>query len=298
VTLFWCAQGIRIFRADNPHTKPFAFWEWLIGEVRREYPDVIFLAEAFTRPKVMYRLGKLGFSQSYSYFAWRNTKAELTEYFTQITQTDVADFFRPNLWPNTPDILTEYLQFGGRAAFVARLILAATLGANYGIYGPAFELCENAAREPGSEEYLNSEKYEIKRWNFDSPDSLKELIARINRIRRENGALHSNHSLRFHAVDNSQIICFSKSTEDLENVIVVVVNLDPYHAQAGWVELPLEQLNLSPQQPFQMHDLLSDAHYLWQGTRNYVLLDPQSVPAQVFRVRHRLRREQDFDYFM
>jgi starch synthase (maltosyl-transferring) len=181
---------------------------------------------------------------------------------------------------------------------VARLMLAATLGANYGIYGPAFELCENAPREPGSEEYLNSEKYEIKQWDFDRADSLKELISRVNRIRRENNALHSDRSLRFHPVDNSQIICFSKSTDDLKNVIVVVVNLDPYHTQAGWVELSLDQLGISPQRPFQMHDLLSDAHYLWQGTRNYVHLDPQSMPAQIFRVRHRLRREQDFDYFM
>lgn len=298
VVLFWCGQGIRIFRADNPHTKPFAFWQWLIAEVKEEHPDTVFLAEAFTRPKVMYRLGKLGFSQSYCYFAWRNTKAELTQYFTELTQTDVSDFFRANLWPNTPDILTEYLQFGGRPAFVTRLILAATLGANYGIYGPAFELCENAPREPGSEEYLNSEKYEIKYWDFDRADSLKELIARVNRIRRENSALQSDRSLRFHPVDNSQIVCFSKSTEDLQNVVVVVVNLDPYHTQAGWVELPLEQIGLLPQEPFQMHDLLTDAHYLWQGTRNYVQLDPQSVPAQIFRLRHRLRREQDFDYFM
>ncbi len=298
VVLFWCAQDIRIFRADNPHTKPFVFWEWLIAEVKKEYPDTIFLAEAFTRPKVMYRLGKLGFSQSYCYFAWRNTKAELTQYFTELTQTEVADFFRPNLWPNTPDILTEYLQFGGRPAFVTRFILAAMLGANYGIYGPAFELCENVPREPGSEEYLNSEKYEIKDWDFDRADSLKELIARVNRIRRENVALQSDRSLRFHPVDNSQIICFSKSTEDRQNVIVVVVNLDPYHTQSGWVELPLEQLGLSPQQPFQMHDLLTDARYLWHGTRNYVQLNPQSVSAQIFRLRHRLRREQDFDYFM
>jgi starch synthase (maltosyl-transferring) len=298
VVLFWYEQGIRIFRADNPHTKPFAFWEWLIADVRKKHPDVIFLAEAFTRPKVMYRLGKVGFSQSYCYFAWRNTKAELTQYFTELTQTDVVDFFRPNLWPNTPDILTEYLQFGGRPAFVTRLILAATLSANYGIYGPAFELCENTPREPGSEEYLNSEKYEIKHWDFDTADSLKELIGRVNRIRRDNSALQSDRSLRFHPVDNSQIICFSKSTEDLKNVIVIVVNLDPYHTQGGWVELPLEELGILPLQPFQMHDLLSNAHYLWQGTRNYVQLDPQSMPAQVFRVRRRLRREQDFDYFM
>ncbi len=298
VVLFWCEQDIRIFRVDNPHTKPFGFWEWLIAEVKKAYPDTVFLAEAFTRPKVMYRLAKLGFSQSYCYFPWRNTKVELTQYFTELTQTEVSDFFRPNLWPNTPDILTEYLQFGGRPAFVTRLILAATLGANYGIYGPAFELCENVPREPGSEEYLNSEKYEIKHWDFDRADSLKELIARVNRIRREHTALQSDRSLRFHPVDNSQIICFSKCTEDRQNVIVVAVNLDPYHTQAGWVELPLEQLGLSPQQPFQMHDLLTDARYLWQGSRNYVQLNPESVSGQIFRLRHRLRREQDFDYFM
>jgi starch synthase (maltosyl-transferring) len=295
---FWCEQGVRIFRVDNPHTKPFPFWEWIIAEVKNQYPDVLFLAEAFTRPKVMYRLAKLGFSQSYTYFAWRNTKAELTQYFTEITQTDVADFFRANLWPNTPDILTEYLQFGGRPAFMARLVLAATLGANYGIYGPAFELGENLPREAGSEEYLNSEKYEIKNWELDSPDSLKELIARVNRIRRENRALQSDRSLRFHAVDNPEIIAYSKRTEDLQNVIVTAVNLDPHHTQSGWVDLAAEELGIDPQQPYQMHELLTNARYLWHGTRNYVQLNPQSVPAQIFRVRHRMRREQDFDYFM
>jgi starch synthase (maltosyl-transferring) len=295
---FWCEQGVRIFRVDNPHTKPFPFWQWIIAEVKSRYPDVLFLAEAFTRPKVMYRLAKLGFSQSYTYFAWRNTKAEITQYFTEITQTDVADFFRANLWPNTPDILTEYLQFGGRPAFMARLILAATLGANYGIYGPAFELGENVARESGSEEYLNSEKYEIKNWDLDSPDSLKELIARVNRIRRENRALQSDRSLRFHSIDNPEIIAYSKRTEDLQNVIVTAVNLDPHHTQSGWVDLAAEELGIDPQQPYQMHELLTDARYLWHGTRNYVQLNPQSVPAQIFRVRHRMRREQDFDYFM
>jgi starch synthase (maltosyl-transferring) len=295
---FWCEQGVRIFRVDNPHTKPFPFWEWIIAEIKNQYPDVLFLAEAFTRPKVMYRLAKLGFSQSYTYFAWRNTKAELTQYFTEITQTDIADFFRANLWPNTPDILTEYLQFGGRPAFMARLILAATLGANYGIYGPAFELGENLPREPGSEEYLNSEKYEIKNWHLDSPDSLKELIARVNRIRRENRALQSDRSLRFHDVDNPEIIAYSKRTEDLQNVIVTAVNLDPHHTQSGWVDLAAEELGIDPQQPYQMHELLTNARYLWHGTRNYLQLNPQSVPAQIFRVRHRIRREQDFDYFM
>ena len=298
VILFWCEQGVRIFRADNPHTKAFPFWEWVIGEVKRDYPDALFLAEAFTRTKVMYRLAKLGFSQSYTYFTWRNTKPELTQYFTELTQTEVSDFFRANLWPNTPDILTEYLQFGGRPAFMTRLVLAAMLGANYGIYGPAFELCENVAREPGSEEYLDSEKYEIKHWDLEKPGSLRELIARVNRIRRENRALQSDRNLRFYSVDNPEILCFGKSTDDLSNVIVVAVNLDPHHTQSGWVELPSEELGLNPQQTFQMHDLLTNARYLWQGKRNYVQLDPDSVPAQIFRVRPRIRREQDFDYFM
>jgi starch synthase (maltosyl-transferring) len=298
VALFWCDQGVRIFRVDNPHTKPFAFWEWVIGEVKKDYPDALFLAEAFTRPKVMYRLAKLGFSQSYTYFAWRNTKPELTQYFTDLTQTEVSDFFRANLWPNTPDILTEYLQFGGRPAFMTRLVLAATLGANYGIYGPAFELCENMAREPGSEEYLNSEKYEIKHWDLEKEGSLREFIARVNRIRRENRALQGDRSLRFYSVDNPEVIAFSKCTEDLSNVIVAVVNLDPHHIQSGWLDLPAEELGLDPDRPFQMHDLLTDARYLWQGRRNFVQLDPGSVPAQIFRVRPRIRREQDFDYFM
>ena len=298
IIVFWCDQGVRIFRADNPHTKAFPFWEWVIGEVKKDYPDALFLAEAFTRPKVMYRLAKLGFSQSYTYFAWRNTKSELTQYFTELTQTEISDSFRANLWPNTPDILTEYLQFGGRPAFMTRLVLAAMLGASYGIYGPAFELCENVAREPGSEEYLNSEKYEIKRWDLEKPGSLRELIARVNRIRRENRALQGDRSLRFYPVDNPEILCFGKRTEDLSNIIVVAVNLDPHHTQSGWVELPSEELGLDPQQTFQVHDLLTDARYLWHGKRNYVQLDPDSEPAQIFRVRPRIRREQDFDYFM
>ncbi|HSE86357.1 MAG TPA: alpha-1,4-glucan--maltose-1-phosphate maltosyltransferase, partial [Candidatus Binatia bacterium] len=259
---FWCEQGVRIFRVDNPHTKAFPFWEWAIAEIQKNYPDALFLAEAFTRPKVMYRLAKLGFSQSYTYFAWRNTKAELTQYFTELTQTEVRDFFRPNLWPNTPDILTEYLQFGGRSAFMARLVLAAMLGANYGIYGAAFELGENLPREPGSEEYLNSEKYEIKNWDLDQPGSLKELIASVNHIRRENRALQSDRNLRFHPVDNPEIIAFSKTTDDLSNIIVVAVNLDPHHTQAGWVELSTQDLGLDPEQPYQMHELLTGARYL------------------------------------
>src|SRR6185295_10354511 len=210
------------------------FWQWLIAEVKKDHAETIFLAEAFTRPKVMYRLAKLGFSQSYSYFAWRNTKQELTEYFRELTETEVHEYFRPNLWPNTPDILTEQLQRGGPPAFMTRLVLAATLGANYGIYGPAFELCVNQPKEPGSEEYLNSEKYEIKVWDLDREDSFKEFIGLVNRIRRENPALHHDWSLQFHPVDNDQLLCYSKSTPDGANVILVAVNLSAHETHAGW----------------------------------------------------------------
>lgn len=298
VMIFWAGQGIRIFRVDNPHTKPFEFWEWAIREIRKQYPDVIFLAEAFTRPKVMYRLAKLGFTQSYTYFAWRNTKWELEQYFTELTQSEVREFFRPNLWPNTPDILTEYLQSGGRPAFMTRLILAATLGANYGIYGPAFELCENRPFRPGSEEYLNSEKYEIRNWDLERGDSLKGLIARVNQIRRANPALESNERLRFHPIDNTQLIAYSKTTEDLANIILVVVNLDPHYTQAGWLDLPLDYFGLDPHQAFQAHDLITDSRYLWQGTRNYVELNPHTTPAHILRIRRRVRSERDFDYFI
>jgi len=295
---FWREQGIRIFRVDNPHTKPLPFWQWLIDTVKQDHPEVIFLAEAFTRPKVMYRLGKLGFTQSYSYFTWRNTKAEITEYFQELTQTEVREYFRPNLWPNTPDILPEYLQFGGRAAFMLRLVLAATLSGNYGIYGPAFELLENRPREAGSEEYLDSEKYEIKHWNRESADSLKDFITRINKIRKDNPALKCDWSLCFHEIDNEQMVCYTKRTEDLGNIILVVVNLDPHHVQSGWVRIPLEPLQLAATDSYQAHDLLTGARFLWHGARNYVQLDPKNGPAHILRLRRRIRREQDFDYFM
>jgi len=284
IVLFWIEQGVRIFRVDNPHTKPFAFWEWLIDGIKKEYPDVLFLSEAFTRPKIMYQLAKLGFTQSYTYFTWRNLKRELTQYFTELTQTDVREFFRPNLWPNTPDILSNYLRDGGRPAFMTRLVLAATLGANYGIYGPAFELCENRRKDKESEEYLDSEKYELKQWDIKSPNSLKHFISRVNGIRRENSALQSDLSLRFHLVDNDQLICYSKRTEDLSNVILVVVNLDYRYKQSGWVDLSLEELGLDDAQPYEVHDLLADATYRWQGARNYVELDPQKIPAHIFRI--------------
>jgi starch synthase (maltosyl-transferring) len=294
---YWIGHGIKIFRVDNPHTKPFAFWEWLIEEVKSEHPDVILLAEAFTRPKVMYRLAKLGFTQSYTYFAWRNTKWELESYFTELTQTEVAEFFRPNLWPNTPDILTERMQTGGRGAFMARVILAATLGASYGIYGPAYELMEHEPLHPGSEEYQDSEKYEVKHWDLDRADSLADFIARLNRIRRENPALHTDRTLRFHEVDNEQLIAYSKSDGEGSSLIVTVVNLDPHNTQAGWLNLPFESLGLDVERPLQIHDLLTEARYIWQGPRHYVELNPQVVPAHIFRLRQQGRTEQDFEYF-
>ncbi len=285
VVAYWCEQGIRIFRVDNPHTKPFPLWEWLIEEIRREYPEAIFLAEAFTRPKVMYRLAKLGFDQSYTYFAWKNSKWELTQYFTELTQSPVREYFRPNIWPNTPDILTEYMQDGGPPAFMSRVVLAGTLGANYGIYGPAFELCENRAVARGSEEYLDSEKYQIRVWPLDQANNIRWLIGRLNQARRENPALHGDWSLRFHPVDNEQIIAYSKMTPDRSNVIVGIVNLDFRYKQAGWVQLPLEEFGLDPNQPFEVQDLLTYARFQWRGPRNYVELNPAQVPAHVLKVR-------------
>ena len=298
VVAFWVEQGVNILRVDNPHTKSFGFWEWLIGEIKRDHPDVIFLAEAFTRPKVMHRLAKLGFSQSYTYFTWRNSKYELTEYFTELSQGPGRYYYRPNVWPNTPDILPDTLQTGLRAMYAARLVLATTLSANYGIYGPAFELMESVPREHGSEEYLDSEKYQLRHWQLERPDGLYSLIARMNRIRRENSALHSNDTLSFCRVDNDQLIAYLKIDASGSNAILTIVNLDPYSAQSGWVELDIEALNFPADQPYQVHDLLSDQRFLWRGRRNFIMLEPHRAPAHVFRLRRRVRSEKDFDYYM
>lgn len=297
IFLYWIGQGVKIFRVDNPHTKPFGFWEWLIAGVKKKHPETLFLAEAFTRPKPMYRLAKLGFTQSYTYFTWRNGKEELIEYFTELTKTKVSEFYRPNLWPNTPDILNEFLQHGGRPAFMIRLVLAATLGASYGIYGPPFEHCVNVPRERGSEEYLDSEKYEIKHWDLDPPEGLKHFIARVNRIRAENPALRSDRLLEFHPVDNGQMLCYSKRDKDARNIIFVVVNLNPYQTQIGWVDVPADLLKLDPNQSFQVHDLLTDARYEWHVGRNYVELNPHVFPAHIFRIGRRTPDGQDFEYF-
>jgi starch synthase (maltosyl-transferring) len=281
---FWMDQGVLVFRVDNPHTKAFSFWQWVIPELKRKDPSVLFLAEAFTRPRVMERLAKVGFSQSYTYFTWRDTKEELTEYMLELTTTPIKEYFRPNFWPNTPDILPGHLQTGGLPAFRFRLVLAATLCSNFGIYGPAYELGDNTPTKPGSEEYLNSEKYEIKQWDLTNPVSLKPLITRLNQIRGANPALKSNERLHFHPTDNPMLICYSKRTADGSNQILVVVNLDPSLVQAGWIDVDLAALGLAADGTFEVYDLLADHSYSWRGSRNYVALRPAEAPAHVFRV--------------
>jgi starch synthase (maltosyl-transferring) len=300
VFLFWIDHGVAIFRVDNPHTKPFRFWDWVIKEVWDRHPDTVFLSEAFTRPKLMRRLAKGGFSQSYTYFTWRNTKRELTEYLTELTSGESAEYMRGNLFANTPDILHEFLQVGGRPAFMIRLALAATLSASYGIYGPPFEHCIGTPVRPGSEEYLDSEKYQITHWDLEAPWSLSDYITRINEIRRTNPALHTNRNLRFFEIDNESMIVYGKSTPDHSNLIVVVVNLDPVHTQSGWVKLPAAEFALGsgPGETYQVHDLISDARYLWHGDTNFVQLDPRASPAHILQVARRIRTEQDFDYYL
>jgi starch synthase (maltosyl-transferring) len=295
---YWASEGVRIFRVDNPHTKAFPFWEWAIARVRETYPDAIFLSEAFTRPRVMHRLAKVGFSQSYTYFTWRNTKHELQTYFTELTHGIARDYFRPNVWPNTPDILPAALQYGGRPMFMARVALAATLAANYGLYGPSYELLDHEALREGGEEYLHSEKFERRTWDTTRPDSLAEFIGTLNRARRDNPALQRDDGLRFLSVDNEQLIAYAKTTPDGSNTVVCVVNLDPHHTQGGWLELDIDTFGLAHNQAYQMHDLISGARFLWNGPRNFVSLDPQRCPVHVMQLRARLHRENDFDYFL
>lgn len=296
----WIGEGVTIFRVDNPHTKAFPFWEWAISAIKQEHPEVLFLAEAFTRPKVMHRLAKLGYSQSYTYFTWRNTKQELVDYFTELSQGPGKDYFRPNVWPNTPDILNEHLHAGGRAIFALRFVLAATLSSSYGIYGPAYELLDNVPRSPGSEEYLNSEKYQLRHWgdwDVARADSLASFIAKVNAIRRDHPALQSNDSLRFFATDNDQLIAYAKQTANGDNIILTIANLDPHNPQSGWVMLDSEVLGLDSNSQYEVHDLLSEQRFTWQGLRNFVILDPRQTPAHVFHLRKRVQDERHFDNF-
>jgi starch synthase (maltosyl-transferring) len=296
IILFWIGHGVHIFRVDNPHTKPVKFWEWLICEVQREHPETIFLSEAFTRPKMMRALAKAGFTQSYTYFTWRNSKQELTDYLLELTRSEMREYFRGNFFTNTPDILPEILQYGGRPAFKFRLVLAATLSPNYGVYS-GYELCENRA-VPGTEEYLHSEKYEYKVWDWDRPGAITDYVGRVNIIRRENPALHEYETLAFFPCDNDQVLFYGKMTFDRRNIILVAVNLNPFQAQRAVLSIPLAECGLEPDSTYQLHDLITDQRNLVQGPTHAVLLDPQREPAAIFRLWRFSRRENDFDYFL
>lgn len=279
----WIDQGVTIFRVDNPHTKAFAFWEWVIAELHKKHPEIIFLAEAFTRPRVMERLAKLGFTQSYTYYTWRNSAEELKEYMTELTQTELREYFRPNFWPNTPDINPVALQEGGEPTHITRLVMAATLSSNYGLYGPVYEF-GIATPVPGKEEYLDSEKYEIKHWDWGKLTKIREVITLINKIRKVNPALQTTWNIAFSATDNPALLCYSKWSSDYKNRIIVVVNLDPNQTKAGWVQVPLAKLKLASDQQYLVHDLLTERKYTWTGEWNYVELRPHEMPVHVLRV--------------
>lgn len=283
VVEYWIAQGVEIFRVDNPHTKSFAFWEWMIGSVREQHPQIIFLAEAFTRPRLMEHLAMSGFNQSYTYFTWRTTKKELETYMYELTRTELRHYFRPNFWPNTPDILPPELTYGGEVAHIIRLVLAATLSSNYGLYGPVYEFGLNTPY-PGKEEYIDNEKYETRHWDWNADTRIREVITRINRIRKENKALQRTWNISFALTDNEQIICYGKHDKESGNTMLMVVNLDPHHTQSGYVRVPSEELGLAPGSAYALHDLLSGDTYRWENEWNYVQLDPYKIPAHVFRI--------------
>ncbi len=286
VMLVWASWGVRIIRVDNPHTKPFVFWEWLIAQVKQEFPDMIFLAEAFTKPKVMQELAKRGFAHSYTYYTWRNNKYELEEYMTELTQTGgrpdaMAYYFRPNFWPTTHDINPHSLQGGHEPQFIIRFLLAATLSSNYGIYGPSFELMEHIPF-PNKEEYLNSEKYEIRRWDWEKTNRLTYLIELVNRIRHQNAALQTTNNITFCQVNDDAIMAYLKTSGS--NRLLIIINTDAYNRRAGIVQVPIWQLGIGPDQSYTVHDLLTEAYYTWQGEQNYVELDPYVLPMHLFRI--------------
>jgi starch synthase (maltosyl-transferring) len=280
---FWIDKGIRIFRVDNPHTKPFVFWEWIMAEMRRDYPDVLFLSEAFTRPKIMARLAKVGFHQSYSYFTWRKNKSELIEYLNQLTQTELREYFRANFWPNTPDILPEYLQNTGQNHAAMRYVLAATLSSNYGMYGPVYEYSVNQPVN-GKEEYFDSEKYEVRHWDWRLESPMHNLIGKINEIRNQNPAFHSTFNIQFCETDNEMLLAYYKSTEDGSNKILVVVNLDPINKQSGWVKLPINEMKVNEGETIGLTDLMDQSNYRWNETWNYIELEPQLTPCHIFNI--------------
>ncbi len=296
VIAFWCDLGVKTFRVDNPHTKPVAFWEWMIDEILKKYPDAVFLSEAFTRPKMMQTLAKAGFTQSYTYFTWRNTKFELTEYLTELTQTEMKDYFRANFFTNTPDILPEYLQRSGRPGFLIRAFLAATLSPVYGIYS-GFELCESTPL-PGKEEYLDSEKYQFKGRDWNAPGNIKEYITRLNAVRQENRALQEYANLRFHLAENESILFYSKTTSAGDNSLLFAVTVDPYNPQTAFVNVPLAQFGIGEKETYQVEDLLTGERFFWTGPRNFVSLNPHTRPAHLLRVRRWAGRENGQDIFI
>lgn len=295
ILLFWIKRNVRIFRVDNPHTKPVPFWHWLINELQEEYPDVIFLSEAFTRPPMMKALAKVGFTQSYTYFTWRNFKQELIDYLTELTQTETNEYFRGNFFANTPDILPQFLQEGNRPAFKIRFVLAATLSSVYGIYS-CFELCENEA-VPEKEEYLNSEKYEFKVWDWDRLGNIKPLIKKVNAIRAENPALQGYKNLTFYQSDNDNIIFYGKATDDKSNAVFVAVNLDPFKGHETNIYIPVEKFGLQPDDTYELHNLITGERMLCKGEKNTIYLDPEHEPAHIYRLEKWLHKEEDFDYF-
>jgi starch synthase (maltosyl-transferring) len=280
---YWIEQGVKIFRVDNPHTKPIPFWEWAIAEINKKHDDIIFLSEAFTRPRLMASLAKVGFTQSYTYFTWRVSKHELTEYMNELVFGQSRNYFRPNFWPNTPDILPYHLQHQGENIFIIRLALAATLSSNYGMYGPVYEFCENVP-VPSREEYMDSEKYEIKQYDWKRTNRMTDIITMLNKARKENAALQSTWNLQFCFVENPNLIAYLKATDDLSNIMLIVVNLDPHGRQAGFVELPKEKLKLSGHINIKLHDLITDERYTWTQDWNYVELDPFKIPFHLFKL--------------
>jgi len=298
IVLFWINNGVTIFRVDNPHTKSLSFWEWLIIEIKKKHPETVFLAEAFTRPRMMYRLAKLGFSQSYTYFAWRNTKRELINYLNELNDNDKIDYYRPNFWPNTPDILNEFLQHRGSNAFKIRFILAALLSPNYGIYGPVFELCENIPIKEGSEEYMNSEKYEIRKWDVDDKKSISGFIGKVNGIRNNNIIYQSNINFEFLNIDNESLLAFARYNDYFSDIHIIIINLDANWKQSGWLELPIDKFNIEREKPYQVYDKLNNNYYIWNGSKNYIELNPESKIAHVFEIRKLKRTEENFDYYV
>ncbi|WP_310588640.1 alpha-1,4-glucan--maltose-1-phosphate maltosyltransferase [Dyadobacter psychrophilus] len=280
---FWIGKGVRVFRIDNPHTKAFAFWEWMIGEVRKVNPEVIFLAEAFTRPRVMERLAKIGFNQSYTYFTWRNSKWEIEQYMHELTKTDQQYYFRPNFWPNTPDILPHHLVEGGENAHITRFILAATLSSNYGMYGPVYEYGVNTPH-PGKEEYTDNEKYEIKHWDWNRYSRTREIITRVNRIRKENPALQSTWNIDFTETNNDMVICYVKADDATNNALIISVNLDVFNTQGAHIKVPIHRFGIHPDQTYRVSDMLSGEKYYWQGEYNFIQLNPYEMPAHILKI--------------